>query len=228
MLLAVMYIPLVRYGVRTTGCTKQGRQYQQHQDQPNQDILDDVLVPGQPWHCDAMLHMLVAPVLPLSAIYIDVYFIICSLWIDQHYYSHTGTFFVVLASALVIIAVQSVLLCRWQLLHRNHCWWWKAFWNGGSFGLHVFLYSFRYFEEMHPDLLHESLGTHRTFYCYMTVVSLLLVCMSGFVGVASVLLFLRHFRSKLYNVPTPVLNQDGDGNKRAGILMVETNHERIL
>ena len=81
---------------------------------------------------------------------------------------------------------------------------------------------------MHLDLLHESLGTHRTFYGYMTAVSLLLVRMGGFVGLASVLLFLRHFRSKLYNVPTPVLNQDGDGNKRAGILMVETNHERIL
>ena len=227
-LLVAVYIPLVRVGVWAAGSDKEGRQ--QRQERHSRDIPEDVLVPRQPWHCDGMLHMLGASILPFSVIYVEVYFIMGALWRDQHYFSHTGTFFVVLASALAIVAAQSVLLCHWQLLHRNHSWWWRAFWNGGSFGLHVLLYSFRYFQELHPvlyfydyDDYDDYTGALLSFYGYMTAFSLLLVCMGGFVGVVCVLLFLRHFRSKLYTIPASVMHGNGKGHETEGILVVETD-----
>merc|ERR1711975_112843 len=80
-------------------------------------------VPPQPWYMGAMFTALVAGVLPFGAVFVELYFILSSIWLDQYYY----VFGFLLVVGIVLIATCAeitIVLCYFQLCAEDYRWWW--------------------------------------------------------------------------------------------------------
>lgn len=81
--------------------------------------------------------------LPFSCAVIEIYFLMCSIWMNQYYYLMgyllTITILIGLCSMLT-----AIIMCYLRLTGEDHRWWWKAFADSASCGLWVFLYSIWY------------------------------------------------------------------------------------
>jgi len=141
-------------------------------------------IPDQPWFMGVPFTLIVGGILPFGACFVELYFILASVWMDQYYYVFA---FLLLVFLILIItcAEITVLFCYFQLCGENYHWWWRSFSTAGSTGLYVFLYSFVYFKQLEAN----SLATYVLYFGYMGLSSLGLFLMTGFVGVTSCLLF---------------------------------------
>ena len=141
-------------------------------------------IPDQPWFMGIPFTLLVGGILPFGACFVELYFILASVWMDQYYYVF-AFLFVVFAILVITCAEITVLFCYFQLCGENYHWWWRSFSTAGSTGIYVFLYSFVYFKQLEAN----SLATYVLYFGYMGLSSLGLFLMTGFVGVLTCLMF---------------------------------------
>ncbi|KAJ7540925.1 hypothetical protein O6H91_10G036500 [Diphasiastrum complanatum] len=84
-----------------------------------------------------------AGTLPFGTLFIELFFIMSSLWTGRIYYVF-GFLFVVLILLVIVCAEVSVVLTYMHLCVEDWRWWWKSFFASGSVALYVFLYSIYY------------------------------------------------------------------------------------
>lgn len=89
------------------------------------------------------LLVLGAGTLPFGTLFIELFFILSSIWLGRFYYVF-GFLLVVLLLLVVVCAEVSVVLTYMHLCVEDWRWWWKAFFASGSVALYVFLYSINY------------------------------------------------------------------------------------
>jgi transmembrane 9 superfamily protein 2/4 len=89
------------------------------------------------------LLVLGAGTLPFGTLFIELFFIMSSIWMGRVYYVF-GFLFVVLVLLVIVCAEVAVVLTYMHLCVEDHRWWWKAFFASGSVSLYVFLYSINY------------------------------------------------------------------------------------
>lgn len=89
------------------------------------------------------LLVLGAGTLPFGTLFIELFFILSSIWLGRFYYVF-GFLLVVLLLLVVVCAEVSVVLTYMHLCVEDWQWWWKAFYASGSVALYVFLYSINY------------------------------------------------------------------------------------
>lgn len=89
------------------------------------------------------LLVLGAGTLPFGTLFIELFFILSSIWLGRFYYVF-GFLFVVLTLLVIVCAEVSVVLTYMHLCVEDWRWWWKAFFASGSVALYVFLYSINY------------------------------------------------------------------------------------
>ncbi|XP_042468725.1 transmembrane 9 superfamily member 12-like [Zingiber officinale] len=89
------------------------------------------------------LLVLGAGTLPFGTLFIELFFILSSIWLGRFYYVF-GFLLVVLVLLIVVCAEVSVILTYMNLCVEDWQWWWKAFFASGSVALYVFLYSINY------------------------------------------------------------------------------------
>merc|ERR1711975_211825 len=98
-------------------------------------------VPAQAWYMGATFNVLMGGILPFGAIFIELFFIMTSVWLQRFYYV-----FGFLALVLLITCAEiSIVLCYFQLCNEDYHWWWRSFLTSGSSGLCLFAYSIMYF-----------------------------------------------------------------------------------
>lgn len=141
-------------------------------------------IPDQPWFMGIPFTLLVGGILPFGACFVELYFIMASVWMDQYYYVF-AFLFLVFVILIVTCAEITVLFNYFQLCGENYHWWWRSFCCAGSTGLYVFLYSFAYFKQLEAN----QLATYVLYFGYMALASLGLFLMTGFVGVSTCLWF---------------------------------------
>merc|ERR1711968_77348 len=78
-------------------------------------------------------------ILPFGAIFIELFFIMTSVWLQRFYYV------LGLLILLITCAEISIVLCYFQLCNEDYHWWWRSFLTAGSSGLYLFAYSIMYF-----------------------------------------------------------------------------------
>jgi transmembrane 9 superfamily protein 2/4 len=98
-------------------------------------------IPSQKY--PSWLLVLGAGTLPFGTLFIELFFIMSSLWMGQVYYVF-GFLLVVLVLLVIVCAEVSVVLTYMHLCVEDYRWWWKAFFASGSVALYVFLYSINY------------------------------------------------------------------------------------
>ncbi|OVA04277.1 Nonaspanin (TM9SF) [Macleaya cordata] len=89
------------------------------------------------------LLVLGAGTLPFGTLFIELFFILSSIWLGRFYYVF-GFLLVVFVLLVVVCAEVSVVLTYMHLCVEDWQWWWKAFYASGSVALYVFLYSINY------------------------------------------------------------------------------------
>ena len=89
------------------------------------------------------LLVLGAGTLPFGTLFIELFFIMSSIWLGRVYYVF-GFLFVVLLLLVIVCAEVSVVLTYMHLCVEDWRWWWKSFFASGSVSLYVFLYSINY------------------------------------------------------------------------------------
>ncbi|KAM7269892.1 hypothetical protein ACFE04_029106 [Oxalis oulophora] len=84
-----------------------------------------------------------AGTLPFGTLFIELFFILSSIWLGRFYYVF-GFLLIVLLLLVVVCAEVSVVLTYMHLCVEDWRWWWKAFFASGSVAFYVFLYSINY------------------------------------------------------------------------------------
>ena len=144
-------------------------------------------VPPQPWYLRGAFTALAGGVLPFAAVFIELFFILSSMWHHQVYYVF-GILFIVTFIALVTCAETAVVLCYFQLCGEDYEWWWRACANSGSSALYVFLYSAWYF---FANLEISRAVPSIMYFAYMALVSAGFAAVTGTVGFLACLAFCR-------------------------------------
>ena len=87
--------------------------------------------------------MLLVGVLPFGAIFVELYFILNSIWFSRIYYMF-GFLFLCFGLVVVTSAAVTVLTTYFLLCAENYHWPWRAFCVGGASAIYVFLYAMLY------------------------------------------------------------------------------------
>lgn len=152
-----------------------------------------MLLPNRPWFAHPIISMLVGGVLPFGAIFIEIFFIMSSVWLHQFYYIF-GFLLLVFIILLITCAEISVVLCYFQLCSEDYHWWWRSFLSSGSCALYLFLYSVMYFFTK-LEIIKFSSGL--LFFGYMFLVSFAFFILTGTIGYFACYFFVRKIYSSI-------------------------------
>ncbi|XP_061364060.1 transmembrane 9 superfamily member 8 isoform X1 [Gastrolobium bilobum] len=101
-------------------------------------------IPEQAWYMNPVFSVLIGGILPFGAVFIELFFILTSIWLNQFYYIF-GFLFLVFVILLVTCAEITIVLCYFQLCSEDYLWWWRSYLTSGSSALYLFLYATFYF-----------------------------------------------------------------------------------
>ena len=147
-------------------------------------------IPNQAFFVELPFMMAIGGILPFGICFVEYYFILSSVWLNQYYYCFEYLL-VVFFLLVVLCAEVAMLFCYVQLYLENHQWWWRSFLVCGSSGLYLFLYSFVFFSRLEASWF----STYILYFGYMGLLSVGMSMMTGFIGVAGCL----WFNMKLYS-----------------------------
>ncbi|XP_024967823.1 transmembrane 9 superfamily member 9-like isoform X2 [Cynara cardunculus var. scolymus] len=101
-------------------------------------------IPDQSWYMSSTFSILIGGILPFGAVFIELFFILTSIWLHQFYYIF-GFLFIVFIILLVTCAEITIVLCYFQLCSEDYRWWWRSYLTSGSSALYLFIYAITYF-----------------------------------------------------------------------------------
>jgi transmembrane 9 superfamily protein 2/4 len=87
--------------------------------------------------------MLLVGVLPFGAIFVELYFIMNSIWTSKVYYMF-GFLFICYGLMIMTCAAVTVLMIYFLLCAENYHWQWRAFFTAGASAAYVFAYAMLY------------------------------------------------------------------------------------
>jgi transmembrane 9 superfamily member 2/4 len=139
----------------------------------------------------ALLHpyvgMTVTGIVPFAAAYVEFFFIMTSMWMDQFYYVFGFTLIVFLILCITCAEV-TVLLVYYQLCAENHRWWWFSFFTSGSAAFYTFVYSIFWFRTLEAS---KMVMTYLLYFGYMFLFCFAMLLVTGTVGALTSLWFVR-------------------------------------
>mmetsp|Transcript_67436 Transcript_67436/g.161248 ORF Transcript_67436/g.161248 Transcript_67436/m.161248 type:complete len:659 (+) Transcript_67436:92-2068(+) len=144
-------------------------------------------VPDQIWYMKALPSVLMGGVLPFGVVFVELFFILSSIWQHRFYYLF-GFMFLVLMILLVTCAEISVVMCYFQLCCEDYHWWWRSFLTGGSCAMYIFFYSIYY--AFFKLQMARAVATI-VYIGYMFIVSFGIFLITGSLGFLTTLAFVR-------------------------------------
>ncbi|KAL8265086.1 hypothetical protein R6Q59_023216 [Mikania micrantha] len=150
-------------------------------------------VPEQPWYIKPVFSILIGGTLPFGVAFIELFFVLTSIWLNQFYYI-VGFLFVAFVTLTITCAEVTIVSCYFQLCNEDYKWWWRAYLTAGSSALYLFLYSVFYFV---TKLEITKLVSGLLYFGYMLIASYAFFMLTGTVGFYACLWFVRKIYSSL-------------------------------
>eukprot|EP01064_Diplonema_japonicum_P021034 TRINITY_DN30582_c0_g1_i1.p1 TRINITY_DN30582_c0_g1~~TRINITY_DN30582_c0_g1_i1.p1 ORF type:complete len:640 (+),score=167.78 TRINITY_DN30582_c0_g1_i1:51-1970(+) len=144
-------------------------------------------IPPQRWYLDTWFLLVVPGLVPFGAAFIELRFILSSMWQGMVYYVF-GFLSLTALTVLVVSIEVTVVVVYFLLVFEDHRWWWKAFVIPGGMGIHFFLYSLYYAQTQLR--IHNPLS-QLIFVEIMLTFSTAIYIAIGTVGIVSGYLFVR-------------------------------------
>ncbi|XP_033994744.1 transmembrane 9 superfamily member 2 isoform X1 [Trematomus bernacchii] len=101
-------------------------------------------IPEQSFFTKPVPGIVMGGILPFGCIFIQLFFILNSIWSHQMYYMF-GFLFLVFIILLITCSEATVLLCYFHLCAEDYHWWWRSFLTSGFTAVYLFIYSVHYF-----------------------------------------------------------------------------------
>ena len=101
-------------------------------------------IPTQYFYTRPVPGIIMGGILPFGCIFIQLFFILNSIWSHQFYYMF-GFLTVVYLILLLTCSETTILLCYFHLCAEDYNWWWRSFLTSGFTAFYYFLYSVHYF-----------------------------------------------------------------------------------
>jgi transmembrane 9 superfamily protein 2/4 len=150
-------------------------------------------VPEQPWYLQTIFCMLVGGVLPFGTIFVELFFILTSLWLDQYYYVF-GFLLLVYALLLVTCAEISIVLTYFQLCAEDYRWWWRSMLAPGASGIYLYAYCIFYYS---ANLEITGWMSQMLYFGYMGLVACVFTFITGAMGFLATFWFVRTIYSAI-------------------------------
>lgn len=150
-------------------------------------------IPESSIYLNPKIMMFCAGMLPFAGAYVEIFFIMTSLWMDQYYYIF-GFTLLVYVIILVTCAEITVLLCYYQLCAENHRWWWFSFVTSGSVGFYIFGFACVWFRQLESS---KIFMTYFLYFGYMFLISLGTFLITGMVGSIACFLVIKKMFSTI-------------------------------
>ncbi|WCJ30052.1 Transmembrane 9 superfamily member 11 [Euphorbia peplus] len=149
-------------------------------------------IPAQKY--PSWLLVLGAGTLPFGTLFIELFFIMSSIWMGRVYYVF-GFLLIVFILLVVVCAEVSLVLTYMHLCVEDWKWWWKSFFASGSVAIYIFLYSINY---LIFDLKSLSGPVSATLYLgYSLLMVLAIMFATGTVGFISSFWFVHYLFSSV-------------------------------
>ncbi|CAI9760996.1 unnamed protein product [Fraxinus pennsylvanica] len=150
-------------------------------------------IPEQAWYMTPVFSILIGGILPFGAVFIELFFILTSIWLHQFYYIF-GFLFLVFNILIVTCAEIAIVLCYFQLCSEDYLWWWRSYLTSGSSALYLFLYAaFYFFTKL--NITNPISGI--LYFGYMLIASYAFFVLSGTIGFYACFWFTRLIYSSL-------------------------------
>eukprot|EP00239_Pterosperma_sp_CCMP1384_P006602 CAMPEP_0197846788 /NCGR_PEP_ID=MMETSP1438-20131217/4352_1 /TAXON_ID=1461541 /ORGANISM="Pterosperma sp., Strain CCMP1384" /LENGTH=640 /DNA_ID=CAMNT_0043458551 /DNA_START=225 /DNA_END=2147 /DNA_ORIENTATION=+ len=144
-------------------------------------------IPEQAWYMHPIFSIFIGGILPFGAVFIELFFILTSIWLHQFYYIF-GFLFIVFVILIVTCAEITIVLCYFQLCSEDYHWWWRAFLTSGSSAIYLFAYSsFYFFTKLDITMTVSAF----MYFGYMFIISLGFFLLTGTIGFYACFLFVR-------------------------------------
>jgi transmembrane 9 superfamily protein 2/4 len=144
-------------------------------------------IPEPPTVLNPKFCICAAGMIPFASAYVELFFMMSSLWMDQYYYVF-GFTFIVFSILLISSAEITVLFVYYQLVHENHRWWWFSMMSGGSVSVYFFIYSIIWFKSLESS---RMFFTYFLYFGYMFLMCFGLFLITGCVATLTSLWFVR-------------------------------------
>lgn len=154
---------------------------------PTKTNLIPRAVPPRPWYMTPIFSVLIGGVLPFGAVFIELFFILSSVWLHQYYYVF-GFLMLVIFILIITCAEITIVLCYFQLCAEDYHWWWRSFLTSGSSGFYLFVYSIVY---MFTKMVMTRGVSILLYVGYMLIASYAFFVLTGTVGFLACWFFVR-------------------------------------
>ncbi|KAK3814878.1 MAG: transmembrane 9 superfamily member 4-like [Benniella sp.] len=101
-------------------------------------------IPEPVWYLRPRFTIVLGGLLPFAVIFIELFYILKSIWEDQYYYMF-GFLSLVFVILLVTCVEVSIVVTYFQLCDEDYNWWWRSFIVPSFSAVYIFLYSMVYF-----------------------------------------------------------------------------------
>ncbi|XP_076804873.1 transmembrane 9 superfamily member 2-like isoform X2 [Clavelina lepadiformis] len=122
--------------------------------------------------------IVVGGILPFSSIFIQLYFILNSIWNNQLYNNFGFTF---LAAVVLVILCGgiAIMMCCFQLALRDYHWWWRSFLTPGFTAVYFFIYAIHFY---FTKLGVEGFASGMLYFGYTLIMTIMIFLFTGTVG----------------------------------------------
>lgn len=149
-------------------------------------------IPYQTIYTDWLPGVIMGGILPFGCIFIQLFFILNSLWSNQMYYMF-GFLFLVFIILVITCSETTVLLCYFHLCAEDHNWWWRSFFTSGFAAFYLFLYCVHFFISV---MSISGFVSTLLYFGYTLIIVFLFLLLTGTVGFFACYWFVR----KIYSV----------------------------
>eukprot|EP01061_Rhynchopus_euleeides_P034896 TRINITY_DN58862_c0_g1_i1.p2 TRINITY_DN58862_c0_g1~~TRINITY_DN58862_c0_g1_i1.p2 ORF type:complete len:640 (+),score=291.32 TRINITY_DN58862_c0_g1_i1:46-1965(+) len=151
-------------------------------------------IPEQRWYLQPWFTIMCGGVLPFGAVFIELFFILTSIWMHRYYYVF-GFLLLIFIILCITCAEITIVMCYFQLCAEDYHWWWRSFFTSGASGVYVFLYSIFYF--FTSSLRMTRFTAILLFFGYMAVISYIFFVITGTIGFIACFWFVRKIYSSI-------------------------------
>ncbi|XP_043642141.1 transmembrane 9 superfamily member 2 [Drosophila teissieri] len=149
-------------------------------------------IPDQSIYTQPIPGIVMGGVLPFGCIFIQLFFILSSLWSSQIYYMF-GFLFLVFVILVITCSETTILLCYFHLCAEDYHWWWRSFLTSGFTAVYLFIYCCHYF--VTKLSIKDSASTF-LYFGYTAIMVFLFFLLTGSIGFFACFWFIR----KIYSV----------------------------
>ncbi|KAK9462245.1 uncharacterized protein V1516DRAFT_674118 [Lipomyces oligophaga] len=150
-------------------------------------------VPDQAIYMRLVPSMLLGGILPFGAIFVELYFIMNSIWFHKVYYMF-GFLFLCYLILILTCATVTILMTYFLLCSENYNWQWRSFLTAGSCAMYVFVHALLYWVS---KLELSGMVSNVLYIGYSLLICFVVFLMTGTVGFLTSFFFVRRIYASI-------------------------------